>query len=377
MSDFFGKKHYTKEENRQLAADIGLYNDIIREEKLKSLTGECDCDTIARALLDSSLITATPDENYTHKIVQCGDYFQVYDYHKKSVKKKSDIEKVNFRNTVKQKSRGELIVETEERLYQSDGFLNWQKIKPNKDPPFWLHLNETVIIKKEKTEDEKIILKKNIQRAKVEFQKIVKCNESKFKTFITLTIADNMSDIESANELFRIWRTKVQSVLKKQKKEFSYVCVPEFQKRGAVHYHLLTNLDYENSEIIIPQKEFTEKQLAEMSEEQRNKCKDAKYWKYGFSNVFKVSDIGNAAAYISKYITKDIDSRLWGKRRYHCSQNLKRPSCLYIDKQTVEGFKYLLEIESNYDLKFKSVYSNVFGEFIDFQEFKKKEAEVV
>lgn len=48
MSDFFGRKHYTKEENKQLGADIGLYNDIIREEKLKGLTGECDYDIIAR-----------------------------------------------------------------------------------------------------------------------------------------------------------------------------------------------------------------------------------------------------------------------------------------------------------------------------------------
>ena len=151
------------------------------------------------------------------------------------------------------------------------------------------------------------------------------------------------------------------------------MCVPEFQKRGAVHYHLLTNLDVENSDIIIPQREFTEKQKLEMTEAQRKKCKDVKYWKYGFSNVQNIDDIKNVVGYISKYMTKDIDNRLWGKRRYLASHNLKRPSTLFLNCDSDRGFEYLLDINVNYDLKFENFYSNPLGEVNNLKEYKKKE----
>ena len=57
-------------------------------------------------------------------------------------------------------------------------------------------------------------------------------------SFITLTFKENISDVTEANKLFNAW---TKSVLRKYP-EFKYLCVPEFQKRGAVHYHLITNI---------------------------------------------------------------------------------------------------------------------------------------
>ena len=80
---------------------------------------------------------------------------------------------------------------------------------------------------------------KNIMRSKFQLQRLVKSNEDIFKTFITLTFEENLKDIDVANQKFKSWRTKIKSIFK----DFKYICVPEFQKRGAVHYHLLTNLE--------------------------------------------------------------------------------------------------------------------------------------
>lgn len=399
MREWNGRKYYTKSENLQFYSDLKNYNRMRLAPGVKHL---------GALLLDSSLIFATPKATYTHKIVQCGNYYQVYNYNKKTTKKNSDTERMNFINTIqKKKSRSRveenqskktvIIVEedskyqqlnlfgkTEPRmkilkkivlekpdfdLYFNNCFLNWSKYKTSKDPPNWLYLNEEYSLK----ENPKIIMQKNIVRAKIELERLVKSNVSIFKTFITLTIADNLTDISLANKKLAVWRTKVQSVLKKQKKEFSYVCVPEFQKRGAVHYHLLTNLDVENSEIIIPQKEFTEKQMQEMTPEQRCHCYDVKYWNHGFSSVQTVEEIQNVVGYISKYMTKDIDNRLWGKRRYLSSHNLKRPSTLFIDSADDRGFLQLLDIKNNCESIFESIYSNPLGEVIEFQELKRKE----
>ena len=183
MREWNGVKHYTKKENEQLEFDIRSYKAIIKEDIKKRLTDERDYDIITRALLDSSLIFATPSQTYTHKIVQCGEYYQVYDYNKKTTKKNKDIERVNFQNKKMLKSRGEVIAEKEDNLYKNDGFLDWtNKIKSRtiyfydnfeektirfqlnifndelldlsfnyrfsiftlRDPPEWLHLNENI-----------------------------------------------------------------------------------------------------------------------------------------------------------------------------------------------------------------------------------------
>jgi hypothetical protein len=76
----------------------------------------------------------------------------------------------------------------------------------------------------------------------------------------------------------------------------------EFQKRGAVHYHLLCNLRYVQSKKI------------------------EKIWKHGFIKIKRISNIKNIGAYVCKYLQKEMfDKRMFGKKKYFRSQDLENP----------------------------------------------------
>lgn len=154
-------------------------------------------------------------------------------------------------------------------------------------------------------------------------------NHKDFKSFITLTFSENITDLTFANSEFNKWTTKVKRVFK----DFSYLCVPEFQKRGAVHYHLMTNLDTSVHDNIISLQDGTDNMY------------DVKYWNNGFTSVFDLKltdDNFSVALYLGKYFWKDIDSRLFGRRKIMSSRNLKKPEVLKFDSKEVEKLeKYL------------------------------------
>lgn len=303
-------KYRTKEQNLQGYYDQLSYKEILIED-MKENPGKHP----GALLLDSSLIFQTNSKNYDVKVIQCGDYFQVYYFKDKKITKDKNLEKEKDIKKVDTK---------------------------------YLHKKENSDIQ------DKIIDIKNIQRSKIQLQRLVKSNEEDFKTFITLTFEDNLENIEQANIKLNTWLTKIRSI----KKDFKYVCVPEFQKRGAVHYHLLTNLDIKLDSNIIKL-------------QSGKKCMyDVKYWSYGFTSVFSMKDI-NVVGYISKYMTKDIDNRLWGKRRYMNSRNLRKPSITYLDTDNLEEFiKYLGILD--YDITYKNTYLTKFNEEIEFKEYKKQ-----
>lgn len=270
---------------------------------------------IARALLDSSLISATKNKKYTCKIVKCGNYLQVYNY-----------------KNYKLKGVGE---------YEKDTLFDYENIHINKQS--CKRLLQTIELK-------------NINRTKFQLQRLAKANIEKFKTFITLTFSENIKDIDLCNKKFHSFVTMVRRI----EKEFAYICVPEFQKRGAVHYHLMTNLDIkQNSLIIIPQKDG------------RRNCFDVKYWNNGFSSVEAITS-DKVVSYLSKYMTKDIDNRLFSKKRYFYSQNLVKPEEAYLDLSNVYDFRILINLMNDMEISHKSFYNDVFGETIEFVEYKKK-----
>ena len=290
----------TKEEKKQLYSDINLY---YRER----------AEELGDLLLDSSLINGTTSKKYTHKIIKCGDYYQVYYYHDLHSKKDTSLEP----------------------------------------------LDQDFIFKKEnlyRQRDQQFIEYKNIQRSKFQMQRLVKANENVFKTFMTLTFAENITDLKKAHHDFLIFRKQVKRALQKQKKEFFYIAVPEFQSRGAVHYHILSNIDIKNSTIIIPQNN-------------KKNCYDVKYWNKGFSSVFEVKDI-NVVGYMTKYMTKDIDNRLFGHRRYYYSRNLLQPDVMYVDQDDIRENSNILFAELMCDLNYVHIYFDKFGNEIEYKEYK-------
>ena len=299
-------------------------NDIIKIKQNKKRSNIC--------LLDSSLISRTNYSGHTIKVIQCGEHFQVYKYSEEHYKKNKKSEKIidkkmdsNFRNII----------------YGKDDIKDIDTDN--------LHKEKNSIKKDELKEIEY----KNIMRSKFQLQRIVKANESDFKTFITLTFAENITSIEEANQMFDNWRRSIKRI----KSDFKYVCVPEFQKRGAVHYHLLTNLDIKkDNNIIILQKG-------------KDKMYDVKYWNKGFTSVFNLDNM-NVVGYITKYMNKTIDNRLFSKRRYLYSRNLIHPVVSYINLSNIYEFKQYIEI-LGYDKIYEKDYLDNFGEVIEFKEYKK------
>jgi hypothetical protein len=157
------------------------------------------------------------------------------------------------------------------------------------------------------------------QRARNKIRRLINANFDKESAFITLTYAENMTDIEKGSHDFKKF---IQKMNRKQK-GFQYVAVIEFQKRGAIHYHMLCNY------------KCTWNNLEELQALERAL---GKAWGQGFVDIgYKDND--NAGAYLIKYMTKENnDDRLRGKKSYFFSRNLEQPKEL-IGGEAVEAIK--------------------------------------
>lgn len=274
----------------------------------------------AAPLLDSSLISKYEDVErriiYDVKIIHCGDTYQIYKFDKtRSKENKRDrdrdiLPKVSIKD-----------IDTDD-LYKPD-----------------------------RVEEVKPILLSNAIRSNLNCQRIAKANRDNWESFITLTFKENITDIVYANKIFNSWVSNVR----KLKKDFKYIAVPEFQKRGAVHYHILSNLGKEDTNIVIPQKERTEKT------KDLTTLFDVKYWSRGFARVdFIKGDYKKIYSYICKYMTKDIDDKLFGKHRYFNSQNLNKPREEFLDLSNENDLKHFNDIINNSSIDYSSQYKDIY-----------------
>lgn len=281
----------------------------------------------AALLLDSSLISEYKDVErriiYDVKVINCGDTYQIY----------------RFDNTRSKENK---------RDRDSLPKLNIKDIDVDN------------LYKESRVEQVKSIALSNAIRSNLNCQRLCKANRDSWESFITLTFKENITDIAYANRIFHAWVVNVRKI----KKDFKYVAVPEFQKRGAVHYHVLSNLGKNDSGIIMPQKSRTEKTRDITT------LFDVKYWSRGFARVdFIKSDYKKIYSYICKYMTKDIDNKLFGKHRYLSSQNINKPREEYLDLTNEKDSNYFNEIMNNssidYCSQYKDIYTDTNIEFIE------------
>lgn len=146
---------------------------------------------------------------------------------------------------------------------------------------------------------------RSAQRGRTVIRRLVSSNFSSESKFVTLTFEDtNQFDITSLNTCQKIF-ANFSRKLRLQYPELKYICVPEFQDkyfRGAVHFHLVTNLPY-----------FEKEKLW-------------KLWGYGFVRINRHYKRRKNAAYLSKYLNKHaFDPRFYGKRKFYTSRNLRKP----------------------------------------------------
>ena len=70
-------------------------------------------------------------------------------------------------------------------------------------------------------------------------------------------------------------------------------------------------------------------------------------------------------------MTKDIDNRLFGKRRYLSSNNLIKPNEYYINLHDDQDFNLIADILANSNITYDGSYLDVFGDVIDYTEYKR------
>lgn len=125
--------------------------------------------------------------------------------------------------------------------------------------------------------------------------------------FLTLTFADNITDLEYANAEFMKFTKRFNYHVTGQKKAvLKYVAVVEFQKRGAVHYHVIYfNLPY------TPNDEIRE------------------IWGHGFVKINAIEHVTNVGAYVCKYMGKTFEDEKARhdkhRKRYFASRGLYKP----------------------------------------------------
>lgn len=158
--------------------------------------------------------------------------------------------------------------------------------EPKKEPK-QLDIFKQLEIKKQKA-------KFSINRTRTEIRRLVNANPQLNK-FMTLTFADNVTDLKTANYLFNKFVMRISY----KYSGFEYLAVPEFQKRGAVHYHVLCKLPFV--------------QITQLQE----------IWGQGFIKINRIDNVNNVGAYVCKYLSKDMfDERTFGKKKFFRSQTL-------------------------------------------------------
>jgi hypothetical protein len=192
--------------------------------------------------------------------------------------------------------------------------------------------------------DKQINRDKVYTRAKQTLRRLINVNIGEYAKFVTLTFAENITDIKLANYEFKKFRQRLEDYLHRS---LQYVCVIEFQKRGAIHYHLLMfNVPY-----------IANLKLREI-------------WGNGFVKINNIDNVDNVGAYVCKYMTKCEDDRLLGKKMYFSSRSLEKPVEIK-EKEEVNNLAAVLPLDA---LTYESTFTNEYNS-ITYKQYNMKKLE--
>lgn len=220
------------------------------------------------------------------------------------------------------------------------------KLKENKSPTL-KHRGRAVAAE----QDKKLINRmKVMQKARSTIKRLINANvncwnDSKGRIipakFFTITHAENITAIKYSNNKFRSFIKRLNRFLGYKAE---YVAVIEFQKRGAIHYHVIFfNLPY-----------IKKKELSNL-------------WGRGYVQINRIKHVNNVGAYVSKYMGKDLeDERLYGEKCYFCSRGLHKP----IEIVDSESIRAMLNILEGQLLKgFENSYENEYTGLIKYKQY--------
>lgn len=178
------------------------------------------------------------------------------------------------------------------------------------------------------------------RRTALAFRRVIRANlrGSENPIFASLTYGPNMDDVRQGREDFSVFAKRLKRTFGNSVR---WVCVAEFQERGAVHFHsLIWGLPVDT-----------------VSTERSTRVV-ATLWGQGFVDLINTDGSNKLAGYMSKYLMKNfMDSRLAGRRLYTTSRNVVRPIIdsgalilpYYHGKHGVDLNTAVLINESDYD----------------------------
>lgn len=180
---------------------------------------------------------------------------------------------------------------------------------------------------------------KVLNRAKIQFRRLVNSNVGQYgdvtAKFFTLTFAENVQDLDIAHYEFTKFIKRLNyAVFDTKRAELKYSAAVEFQKRGAVHYHVIFyNLPY------VP--------VAWLSN----------IWGQGNIWINKINNVDNVGVYVTKYMHKDTDDpRLQGRKCHFSSKGLLQPLEITDKKQVEAGLASLPACSLKYEIVFDNEY---------------------
>lgn len=223
-------------------------------------------------------------------------------------------------------------------------------------------LTENEINNRRRTEsdsDDTDIRERSLRRAKTQLRRLINANVGQYGSeftakFLTLTFKENVQDIKQANYEFTKFMKRLNyNCFGTKKANLKYTCVVEFQKRGAIHYHVIIyNMPYIKANDI------------------------GNVWGNGFIKINRIDDIDNVGAYVSEYLGQaekgqghDVeDDRLQGKKSYFSSKGLFKPLEI-TDKKIVEQVASALPLEN---LTYSATYENEYVGNIIYRQYNIK-----
>ena len=148
----------------------------------------------------------------------------------------------------------------------------------------------------------------NLARASMVFRRTILANIDGINhpLLLTCTYKENQTDVRRG---YKDFNSFIKALRYKFGKIFRYIAVPEFQKRGAVHFHAmfwgLPDTVYKT---------------------ERHTRVVASLWGHGYVDMIQTDGSPKLSSYLTKYMAKNfIDYRLIRQKAYTCSRNLKRP----------------------------------------------------
>lgn len=189
--------------------------------------------------------------------------------------------------------------------------------------------------------------KRSIIRAINNVRRLTHLNFTENDKFLTLTFNNEQNfDINNLKECLPFYQKFIRQ-LHQAYPNLIYITVPEFQKRGAVHYHILCNIPF-------------------IKKDELNKL-----WPYGFSKPRAIKSSTHLAFYLCKYLGKKFDDkRKQGHRLFYSSRNLKKPEIYY--GSFANAVNSFLEKTYSDALKYKKEYDSKINGRVKYRQYVKK-----